>query len=223
MQTVGIRAVIADCRLSIVAVRVAGKRGVPSHWGVRGLGLREWVALGVLGIGVLFAFLFFDPTSTDGSNDAPGTISLGGTPPTATPTAEPTATPLPVTKLAEPQGGWLIFYYEEAASGREVRTGEGFLDRLELDVPGRPFPDVDDDAWRFEASQQLTLEAGRYRFELETDGAVRVLAGEAQLLDEKDANSVQRRTVQFDHAGGQLTLTISVDDTGGPVRLRWAN
>lgn len=187
---------------------------------MRGLGLREWVALGVLGLGVLFAFLFFDPTSTDGSNERP-TISLGEAPPTATGTAEPTPTPVPVRKLDEPSGGWLVSYFERSGSGGELRIGSGFAETLTLDVPGRPFPDVADDAWRFEAKQDLDLEAGRYEFELQTDGAIRVLLNDRALLDEPDAASPQRRTAQFEHQGGRLTLTVEVTDTGGPVLLHW--
>ena len=183
--------------------------------------MREWVALGVLGLGVLFAFLFFDPTSTDGSNERP-TISLGEAPPPATDTPEPTPTPVPVRKLAEPAGGWLVSYFERSSSGGDLRIGSGFAQTLTLDVPGRPFPDVADDAWRFEAKQDFDLEAGRYEFELETDGAVRVSLDDRQLLDERDAGSPERRTLRFDHQGGRITITVEVRDTGGPVLLRWA-
>ena len=194
---------------------------MPSHGRVRGLGLREWVALGVLGLGVLFAILFFDPTSTDGGTDERPTISLGEAPPTATPTPEPTPTPIPITKLAEPAGGWLVAYFQRSASGGELRIGEGVLERLEVDVPGRPFPDVPDDSWRLEASQQVELPAGRYVFELETDGAVRVTVDGKQLLDQADESGTRRRSVQFDHSGGGVAVVVSVQDTGGPVRLRW--
>lgn len=184
------------------------------------MGLREWVGLGVLGVAALFGFLFFDPTSTDGGNRPPRTISLGEKP-TATPATTPTPTPVPVTRLAQPDGGWLVQYWEDLASGGEVRTGEGFSARLALEFFERPFPDTRDDAWRLEASQELALDAGRYSFTLETDGAVKAWLGDRQLLDEADTEGVRRSELVFDHPGGSSTLRISVEDTGGPVRIRY--
>ena len=185
-----------------------------------GVGLREWVGLGVLGVAALFGFLFFDPTSTDGGTQTPGTISLGDTP-TPTPVVTPTATPVPITRLTEPAGGWLVVYFEAASSGGELRTGEGFDPTLDFDFPDRPFPDIRDDAWRLEASQDLDLEPGRYRFTLETDGEVRAWAGETQIMDESDSLNPRRSELQFDHPGGRVTLKFSVKDTGGPFVLRW--
>ena len=187
---------------------------------MHGVGLREWVALGVLGIAALFGFLFFDPTSTDGGTEKPPTISLGETP-TPTPIVTPTATAVPVTKLAQPTGGWLVIYWENVASGGEVLTGEGFTPRLALEFFERPFPDIRDDAWRLEASQEVNLEPGRYSFTLETDGAVQAWLGDLQLLDEPDSPNVRQSELQFDHPGGRAVLRIGVKDTGGPLRIRW--
>ncbi len=187
---------------------------------VHGLGLREWVALGVLGFAGLLGFLFFDPTSTDGGTPPPKTISLG-TQPTATPFVKATATPVPVIRVTEPRGGWLVVYWEDVASGGEIRTGEGFVDRLALEFPGRPFPDIRDDGWRLEASQELELEPGRYGFTLESDGAVKAWAGDAQLLDEADSSNLRRSELEFDHPGGRLMLRFAIDDTGGPAVIRW--
>jgi hypothetical protein len=191
---------------------------------MRGIGLREWVALGVLGVGVVLGFMFFDPTSTDGGTPTPGTISLGEAAPTATPTpvpGAPTPTPVPVKQLKEPGGEWLFLYYTKSRSGGEIRSGEGFAGRLAVDEPGRPFPDFQDDAWRLEATQSVTLDVGRYGFRLETDGEVKVTVGDRVVLEAGDEGSPKTRTVEFDHAGGTTSIAISIRDTGGPVRLRW--
>ena len=193
---------------------------------MRGVGLREWVALGVLAIGVVLGFMFFDPTSTDGGSATPGTVSLGEPAPTNTATpvpGAPTPTPVPVKQLKEPGGDWLFLYYMGAASGGEVRAGEGFVPRLAVDEAGRPFPDFKDDAWRLEASQAVTLDVGRYGFRLETDGAVKVTIGDRVVLEAGDEGSAKVRTVEFDHPGGNTNIVISVRDTGGPVRLRWVD
>ena len=187
---------------------------------MHGVGLREWVALGVLGIAALFGFLFFDPTSTDGGTEPPATISLGKTP-TPTPVVTPTATPVHVTKLPQPSGGWLVVYWENVASGGEVRTGEGYSQHLALEFFERPFPDIRDDAWRLEASQELELDPGRYSFTLETDGEVKAWIDETQLLDEADSPNVRHSELQFDHPGGRAVLRITVKDRGGPLRIRW--
>ena len=186
-----------------------------------GMGVREWVALGVLGVAGLFGFLFFDPTSTDGGNTPPGTISLGETPLPATATPEPSATPVPLTQLPQPTGGWLIEYYESRASGGELLIGSGFAAELDVEAAGRPFPDVPDDAWRVVASQEFVLEPGRYRFQLEIDGAAKVSVGGKYLLDEADHPEMRRSEVVFDHAGGVVVLRFELRDTGGPVLLRW--
>lgn len=180
---------------------------------VRNLGLREWVALGILGTGILFGVLFFDPTSTESGSDVPPTISLGATPPTATPAASPTATPVPVTQLEQPTDGWFVVFFERSASGSELRVAEAFLEALDISI--------DPATSRIEASQQVSLPAARYGFELETDGTLRVSVGDQVLLEEKDDGGTKQRALQFDHPGGQLSLVISVAGEGQPIRLRW--
>jgi hypothetical protein len=187
---------------------------------MHGVGLREVVALGGLALALVFGFMFFDPGSTDGKTDVRATPSLGELVPTPAP---PTATPIPVRELKEPGGNWFLVYYERSASGRDTRSAEGFIERLTIDEAGKPFPDFSDDAWRVEASQQLTLEPGRYRFTLETDGAVAVTVGEKVVFEANDDASPQRRDVVFDHPGGSLAILINMRDTGGPLRLDWAD
>jgi hypothetical protein len=194
---------------------------------VHGVGLREWVALGVLGIAGILGFMFFDPSATDGSNkEVPRdrTVLVVGTARTSevTPaaTAEPTATAVPVIKLGEPGGDWQLAYYESAKPGEGVRGAQGF-GPLDIDYAGKPFPDFDDNDWRVVASQSLTLGPGRYGFLVESDGALRVQAGNAILIDVDDSPRQQTHALEFDHAGGLVVLTIELRDTGGPAFLRW--
>lgn len=187
---------------------------------MQGIGLREWVALGVLGVGLVLGALFFGPLSNDGGGDGPSPIQLA---PTATPTVPPTPTPVPPVALAEPEGSWFMRWFERSSTGAEVRIGEGFVEELALDLPGRPFADTRDDAWRREATQALRLEPGRYTFTLETDGAVRVLLEQTVLLEATDQPQAVRHEITFEHPGGGPSLFIEVRDTGGPTLLRWVD
>src|SRR5262245_40087717 len=121
---------------------------------MHGVGVREWVALGVLAFGLVLGALFFNPLSTNGSGDGngPSPVQLA---PTFTPTVEPTATPVPPTVLDEPKGSWFVRWFETTSTGGEIRVGQGFVDSVALDVPGRPFPDTPADGWRREASRSL--------------------------------------------------------------------
>lgn len=196
---------------------------------MHGVGLREWVALGVLAVAGFLGFMFFDPSSTDGRNPTvvpERTVHVIGSTAgeTAAPavTAEPSPTAVPVAKLGEPGGSWRLAYYESATPGEGIRGAEGFAASLEVDAPGRPFPDFDDDDWRVVATQSMELTAGRYGFVLESDGALRVQAGDTILIDTGDSRERQTHALEFDHEGGRVLLTIEVRDTGGPVFLRWS-
>ena len=194
---------------------------------MRAVGLREWVALGILGIAGIMGFLFFDPSSTDGQNpvfDRTATV-IFVPPGTPEPTAHtsPSLTPIPVVKLGEPGGQWLVGYYESNEPGKGVRGGEGFIANLDFDYPASPFPDFTDDHWRLAVSQSMNLAPGRYGFVLESDGALRVTAGNTVLIDVPDSPQRSTHAVEFDHAGGTVNITIDVRDTGGPVYLHWAD
>jgi|GEM_PF-2273632 len=198
---------------------------------MHGVGLREWVALGVLAVAGILGFMFFDPSSTDGSNKGlvrERTVDVAQeTRPPATPSGQPsatpapTATPVPAAKLGEPGGSWQITYYESSKPGEGVRGAQGFAATLDLDFAGKPFPDFRDDDWRVVATQSMELAAGRYTFSLESDGALRVQAGHTILIDSADNGGRRVQALTFDHKGGHVSLTIEVRDTGGPVFLRW--
>ena len=186
---------------------------------MRGLGVREWVALAVLGVALMFGAIYFGPLSNDGrGGDGPSPVELA---PTETPTVAPTATPVPPTALAQPVGGWILRWYEVSSTGSEIKVAEGPARTIELDAPGRPFPDMRDDVWRREATRSLNLEAGEYTFTLETDGAVKVVLGERVLLDVEDGPARNRHVVTFEHDGRASSMLVEVRDVGGPVWFRW--
>lgn len=190
---------------------------------VFGIGFRELVALGVLAIALLMGFLFFDPTSTESGSGTPGTISLGNVPPTGTPRPAGTPTPAPVHTVAQPAGQWFITYYERGASGSDLRTGEGFVPSLDIDIEDRPFLDMKPDAWSIKVSSTVEVGEGRSRFALEVDGATKVWVDDLQVAEAANGDKPVRLDVEFEHKAGKASLTIEVRDTGGPVKLRWAD
>lgn len=187
-----------------------------------GLGPREYVALGVLAIGGLLGFLFFDPTSTEGNDKAPATIHLGD-PVTATPVVPPTATPVPVHTVARPKDQWLLTYYEKGVTGADVRSGEGFVDGLDFDIADRPFLDFKADAWSMQLTNKLETERGRNRFTLEVDGEAKVWVDGKLVAEAPNGNAAVRLAVEFEETAGFASVLIEVRDTGGPVKLRWVD
>lgn len=66
------------------------------------LGPREYVALGILAIGLVIGWFYFDPTSTEGGTGGPvATISLGERV-TSTPVPSATPTPVPAHTVEQP-------------------------------------------------------------------------------------------------------------------------
>jgi len=185
---------------------------------VKGIGIREVVALGVLGLAILFGYLFLDPAASE-SPKASGTptISLGLAPPTVTPT--PTATPLPPTPMEAPRS-WFVTFYESSASGNEFKVGEGFRPALDFGYDAGFAPDVRDDQWRLTARAQVDLPAGRYSFVLEYDCALSVqVAGQDIKRDEP--SRLESLTVEFEHDGGRTEINVSARDQAGRFDVRW--
>lgn len=184
-----------------------------------GLGVREYVALGVLVVALLLGWVFFDPTSTEGDTGGPvATISLGQP---VTPTAIPTATQAPPHTVAKPTGPWLVIYYERGVSGTDIRSGEGFVDALDFNIPDRPFPDFKPDAWSMTASNTFETAPGKNRFTLRVDGEATVRVDDQVVAQVSNGDGAADVQVEFDAKGGAATVFIEVRDTGGPVELRW--
>lgn len=196
---------------------------------MHGIGLREWVALGVLGVAAAFGFMFMDPSATNGHNAGPGSrrtteVVFRGPEDTPAPVASaaPSPTAAAVAKLGEPGSEWQVAYYDSAEPGEGVRAAHGKAASLEIDEAGAPFPDFGEDGWRLLATQRMDLAAGRYGFVLESDGALRVQAGDTIIINVEDSPERQTHALEFDHAGGAVILVIELRDTGGPAYLRWS-
>lgn len=188
-----------------------------------GLGTREYVALGILAVGLAIGFFYFDPTSTEGDTGGPAaTISLGE-PVTPSPVPSLTATPAPVHTVEQPKGQWLLTYYEKGVTGTDTRSGEGFVDALDFDIADRPFLDFKPDAWSMQLSQAIETKPGKNRFRLQVDGEAKVWVDGALVAEAPNGDKPVDLQVEFDHKGGTAGLVIEVRDTGGPVKLRWLN
>jgi hypothetical protein len=186
---------------------------------VRHLGIREWVGIAILVAALGLAFVFFDPTSSEGSGRPSGTILLGDTP---VPTATPTQTPVRVHAAAAPANGWQITYFQQIRAGSDVRDSDTVVPTLDLNYSGPAFPDLKDDAWSVQATGAVNVEPGRSSVTFETDGAVRILINGSEALKAGDEDGVRKRRVEFDSAGGTVTVQVEVRDTGGPLVLRWS-
>ncbi len=189
---------------------------------MNGIGAREIVALGVLLVAGVIGFMFLDPTASQGGSDTPPTISLGQTPPTASATPEDTPTPLPDAVTMPAPTRWRITYFDRFISGGFGQVADGARDGiLEIDIPGAPFNDSRDDAWKVDASIPVDLEPGRWAFQLEYDCALVVTLGSQELLAAENPASAQTVEVTFILETGAPELRISCEDTAGPTLLRW--
>ncbi len=192
---------------------------------MRGIGVREWVALGALGLALFLAFCFSIPVHRATAVTRPPGRSLSAShqpaPPHWTATPEPTATPLPPKNLAQPEGTWFVTYFEKSKSGRGTADRRRYAASLAFDIPGRPFPDVADDAWRIEARLGAPLEPGRYQLSLEVDGGLKVTVDGVLVHESADTSSRRTETVAFEHGSGSVNILISLEDSGGPAFLKW--
>ena len=188
--------------------------------GVSALGPREYVALGILAVGRVIGWFYFDPTSTEGDTGGPvATISLGE-PVTSTPVPSVTPTPVPVHAVEQPKAQWLLAYFEKGVNG-DTKSGEGFVDGLDFDIADRPFLDFKPDAWSMQLSNRLDVQPGRNRFTLEVDGEAKVWVDGALVAQAANGDRPVQLAVEFEHKGGIAGVLIEVRDTGGPVKLRW--
>lgn len=186
---------------------------------MNGVGIREIVALGALLVAGLIGFMFLDPTASQGGGRPPGTVSLGEAPP-ATP--EPSPTPLPPAIALPSPERWRITYYDAFLSGGYGQVADGAQNApVVIDYAGAPFNDSRDDGWKVELSVPLAVPPARYAFELEYDCQLTVYLDAAELVALGNPEAPEIATVDFVHEGGEPTLRIACEDTGGPTFLRW--
>ncbi len=187
-----------------------------------GLGLREWVGLAMLAIGLVIAATFLNPAA--GGSDRPPSFSQGQTVGPSTPRPRP---PTPVgptpTPVAVPQPpGWLVEFFDISADGAQRRAATGLPDTLDLAFPAAPFPGMRDDSFLVVAQAGGGLPPARYTFTLEYDCELRVLVAGSEVASAPDPGAAATLVVAFEHDGrGPAELRIECRDRGGPFLLRW--
>ncbi|PFG73490.1 hypothetical protein [Tepidiforma thermophila] len=198
---------------------------------MRGLGLREIVALLALAVVGVIAFQFLDPAASEGgvrstpTRGPAATVTAEVTAPvsTPTPTASPTATPtpLPLRELARP-ARFRVEVFDDRPTSGHVKVADGAVEGLALSYAGAPFPDLVDDRWSLVASAPVELpEAGRYRFVLVYRGEVTVRVDGEEAARAAGPSEAGRLEVVFSHGGGTALLEIELRDRGGVAEVRW--
>ena len=169
-----------------------------------------------LAIAVMVAFSFCNPAS--GVDRTPRSISTGE-PVIETPEPTPTQTPVPVAELPQPEQ-WFFRFITSAEPDSGVEDTVGFVEALDFDYDGAPYPGLTDDNWTLTASADWDLPAGRYGFTITRDGAIAVAVSGEEIRYEPDAEGAQQMRVVFDHPGGPLEVLLTMPDRGGPTLLR---
>jgi hypothetical protein len=178
---------------------------------MRDLGFREWTALAALVFGVLLAFVFLDPATSD-SGVRPQ-IEQGSVPPTPAPTEAPPSQ-LPVPE------GWEISF-AAIINGEESVDGSRVLPNLDLEFERAPFPDFRDDSWKVTAATTISLGEGTSLFTLEYDCAVRVFIDDREIASRGNPDERQDLVVTFPHGKGTFNIRVEATDVGGPFRLAY--
>jgi hypothetical protein len=192
---------------------------------VRGIGLREVVALlALVVVGVIF-WQFLDPAASEGGSGGARpspTVRHGLPAPEPTSTPAPTPTPLPPPQeLARPARFRVEFFDDRPTSGH-VKVADGAVDGLALSYAGAPFVDLVDDRWSLVASAQVELPAeGRYRFVLVYRGELSVRVDGEEVARAAGPSEAGRLEVVFAHAAGPAQVEIELRDRGGEAAVRW--
>ena len=183
---------------------------------MKGIGLREVVALVALGVAAVIGLMFLDPSASEskGNGDA---VHLGDAPtPTLAPAA-PTPTPVPVHRVEQP-GSWLIEYIEQ---GFDAPAAQGIEQTLAFTVPKAPFPDFKDDRWSMRATGTIAVaESGLAGFKLRHEGQLTVKV-DGKVVAQDPGGAERVLDVRFEHAAGKAEMVIEQRDSGGPFELRW--
>ncbi len=169
-----------------------------------GLGIREWVGLGVLACGLAIGGLFYSLNPGD-SNAKPREL------PTPTPTQPPHA--------IEGETQWAVTFLERGDPERVV--GQGSLGKLDLTYPGPPFLDVPDDKWRVLAVTQFEGAAGEYQATITFEGEIGVVINNEPVSITPTTGKGTVVLTITKEAGKPLPIRLTLADTGGPAVLKW--
>ncbi len=199
---------------------------------MRGIGVREVVALAVMVVVGVIAWQFVDEGGAGSREQAAGSGQRGagsgergtvmpGATPTARVTAVPTPTPLPLRELGRP-GRFRVEVFDDRPSSGHVKAADGAVEGLSLSYAGAPFPDLADDRWSLVASAEVELPGeGRYRFVLAYRGELAVRVDGEEVARAAGPSEAGRLEVVFAHGGGPALLEIELRDRGGTAEVRW--
>ncbi|MGE3073108.1 MAG: hypothetical protein AB7N24_03205 [Dehalococcoidia bacterium] len=165
---------------------------------LKGIGLREAVALGVLVIGLILAAVYFNPKSTNNSVDP------------RTPEAS-TLTPVETT--------WRVTWIEGDDFEHGVVVGQGEQPEIDFDYPAGPYPDVKDDNWGLVATTTIENSEGRNLLYLSYKGGVGLtIDGEDRGITPSPGDG--KIIVPFQQEAGATTqIVLRLRDAGGETRL----
>lgn len=169
-----------------------------------GLGLREWVGLGVLGLALGIGAFFYSLNPGD-SNAKPRELP--------TPTA--TQPPHPI----EGEAQWAVTFLENGSPERVV--GQASLPKIDFSYPGAPFPDVADDKWRLLAVTTFEGAAGEYQAQVTYEGEIGVVINnEPVTISPAKGKGIIMLALKKEE-GKPLPIRLTLADTGGPAVLKW--
>lgn len=187
---------------------------------MNGIGLREVVALAALVVAIGISAMFLDPSASESKAPPPSMLLLSSPPSQSAPVT--TATPVaPAHQLQQPADGWYTEFFDARDGGEGSVTGQGFLEDLDLEFEGSPFPDVRDDLWYVRSTARLEVPDGRSEFTLEHRGSVSVLVDGKEAAQQAGGEDARTLTVSFEHEAGRAEISIEGRDTGGPFFLKW--
>ena len=169
-----------------------------------GLGLREWVGLGVLACALAIGGFFYSLNPGD-SNAKPRELP--------TPTA--TQPPHPI----EGESDWAVTFLENGEPERII--GQGKLPKIDLDYPGPPFLDVPDDKWRVLAVTQFDGAAGEYQAAITYEGEIGVVINNEPVSITPSRGKGTLLLAITKEEGKPLPIRLSLADTGGSAVLKW--
>ncbi|MGE0601141.1 MAG: hypothetical protein AB7J35_17695 [Dehalococcoidia bacterium] len=165
---------------------------------LKGIGLREVVALGVLVIGLILAAVYFNPKSTNNSVE-PRTVEAEA------------QTPVETT--------WRVTFIEGSDFEHGVVVGQGEQPEIAFDYPAGPYPDVKDDNWGLVAATTIENSEGRNLLYLSYKGEVGLtINGEDRGITPSPGEG--KIIIPFEQEAGATTqITLRLRDAGGETRL----
>ncbi len=173
-----------------------------------GLGVREYVGLGVLALTIaLGAAVYAWP------GDEPST------PLRPTPTAVAVRTTASVEPGKSTAGRWTLSYYSIGVKESETLVAQGDVAEVHVDAPGAPFPDVHDDSWKLVAVTTFDEPEGDYQLLVTYRGDVKLFVGPDQVGQGSARDRAATFGATFHKGPAASVVRVEIVDRGGPTLL----